>query len=277
MLSPLHRQNRLSQVWRVVYPCGIHFLISQIVANVSLAVILKGMGGTMDDFNSHTIFLTGITALLTMIPCLYFYKKDVRARVMGGLIPKAGGRRLKAGEGLWLLLIGASLATFANMLVAALQNILPVREYQETMNQITSGKSIWMLVFWMGIVAPIAEEMVFRWLIYFRLRDYMRMGMAMAVSGILFGIYHMNLTQAVYASILGMMFAYFLEITGNLWASVLLHIGANCWSVLMPEILLRIPKEAYVPAVLAIEAILFAGLLTGISYFKKHMVNQRTL
>ncbi len=277
MLSPLHRQNRLSQVWRVVYPCGIHFLISQIVANVGLAVILKGMGGTMDDFNSHTIFLTGITALLTMIPCLYFYKKDVRARVMGGLIPKAGGRRLKVGEGLWLLLIGASLATFANMLVAALQNILPVREYQETMNQITSGKSIWMLVFWMGIVAPVAEEMVFRWLIYFRLRDYMRMGMAMAVSGILFGIYHMNLTQAVYASILGMMFAYFLEITGNLWASVLLHIGANCWSVLMPEILLRIPKEAYVPAVLAIEAILFAGLLTGISYFKKHMVNQRTL
>lgn len=277
MLSPLHRQNRLSQVWRVVYPCGIHFLISQIVANVGLAVILKGMGGTMDDFNSHTIFLTGITALLTMMPCLYFYKRDVRARVTGGLIPKAGGRRLKAGEGLWLLLIGASLATFANMLVAALQNILPVREYQETMNQITSGKSIWMLVFWMGIVAPVAEEMVFRWLIYFRLRDYMRMGMAMAVSGILFGIYHMNLTQAVYASILGMMFAYFLEITGNLWASVLLHIGANCWSVLMPEILLRIPKEAYVPAVLAIEAILFAGLLTGISYFKKHMVNQRTL
>ena len=186
-------------------------LISQIVANVGLAVILKGMGGTMDDFNSHTIFLTGITALLTMIPCLYFYKRDVRARVTGGLIPKAGGRRLKAGEGLWLLLIGASLATFANMLVAALQNILPVREYQETMNQITSGKSIWMLVFWMGIVAPVAEEMVFRWLIYFRLRDYMRMGMAMAVSGILFGIYHMNLTQAVYASILGMMFAYFLE------------------------------------------------------------------
>lgn len=277
MLSPLHRQNRLSQVWRVVYPCGIHFLISQIVANVGLAVILKGMGGTMDDFNSHTIFLTGITALLTMIPCLYFYKRDVRARVTGGLIPKAGGRRLKAGEGLWLLLIGASLATFANMLVAALQNILPVREYQENMNQITSGKSIWMLVFWMGIVAPVAEEMVFRWLIYFRLRDYMRMGMAMAVSGILFGIYHMNLTQAVYASILGMMFAYFLEITGNLWASVLLHIGANCWSVLMPEILLRIPKEAYVPAVLAIEAILFVGLLTGISYFKKHMVNQRTL
>lgn len=277
MLSPLHRQNRLSQVWRVVYPCGIHFFISQIIANVGLAVILKGMGGTMDDFNSHTIFLTGITALLTMIPCLYFYKRDVRARVTGGLIPKAGGRRLKAGEGLWLLLIGASLATFANMLVAALQNILPVREYQETMNQITSGKSIWMLVFWMGIVAPVAEEMVFRWLIYFRLRDYMRMGMAMAVSGILFGIYHMNLTQAVYASILGMMFAYFLEITGNLWASVLLHIGANCWSVLMPEIILRIPKEAYVPAVLAIEAILFAGLLTGISYFKKHMVNQRTL
>lgn len=231
----------------------------------------------METFNSHTIFLTGITAVLTMIPCLYFYKRDVRARVTGGLIPTGAGRRLKAGEALWLLLIGAAAATFANMLVAMLQDILPVQEYQEAMNQITGGKSIWMLVFWMGIVAPAAEEMVFRWLIFLRLRDYSRIGIAAAVSGIFFGIYHMNLTQAVYAGILGMMFAYFMEITGNLWTSVLLHIGANCWSVLMPEILLKLPENTYVPAVLAIEAILLFGLITGISYFYKNRVRQRTL
>ena len=84
----------------MVYPCGIHFFISQIVANIGLAIILKKMGGTMETFNSHTIFLTGITAVLTMIPCLYFYKRDVRARVTGGLIPTGAGRRLKAGEAL---------------------------------------------------------------------------------------------------------------------------------------------------------------------------------
>ena len=78
----------------------------------------------------------------------------------------------KRQEGILLLLVGASLATFANMLVALLQNVLNVQEYQENMAQITNGKSLFMLIFWMGVIAPLAEEIVFRWLIYLRLRDY---------------------------------------------------------------------------------------------------------
>ena len=58
----------------------------------------------------------------------------------------------------------------------------------------------------------------------------------MVISGVVFGICHWNLLQAIYASILGILFAYILDMTGNLWSCVLLHIGANTWSLLYPEI-----------------------------------------
>ena len=62
------------------------------------------------------------------------------------------------------------------------------------------------------------------------------MGAAAVISGLIFGIYHGNLVQAVYASLLGIVFAYILDISGCLWSSVLLHMGANIWSLISPDL-----------------------------------------
>ena len=129
----------------------------------------------------------------------------------------------------------------------------------------------------MGIIAPVAEEMVFRWLIYLRLRDHMKMAAAAVISGVFFGIYHMNLVQAVYAGILGIVFAYFLELTGNLWSSVLLHMGANIWSLVMPELLVHIPEESYVMAVLTMEAVLLVVFTVGTRYLKRNAPEKRMI
>ena len=110
--------------------------------------------------------------------------------------------QLKIPEMLLLLGMGAAFSQFANMLVGILQSVLNYQEYQESMDQLMEGKQMWFLILSMGIIAPLAEEIVFRWLIYLRLRDYMRMGAAAVISGLIFGIYHGNLVQAVYASFL---------------------------------------------------------------------------
>mgnify|MGYP000730154661 CR=1 FL=1 len=91
------------------------------------------------------------------------------------------------------------------------------------------------LILSMGIIAPLAEEIVFRWLIYLRLRIYAN-GSSCCNFWLIFGIYHGNLVQAVYASLLGIVFAYILDISGCLWSSVLLHMGANIWSLISPDL-----------------------------------------
>lgn len=226
-----------------------------------------GEGGTEAYYN-NAILLTGLTGLITMIPCLYFYKKDRRARIAGGLVTGQKSDRLNIGECGLILFMGAGFAQFANMFVSMIGSFLNAEEYQETMSQMTDGKSIFFLIVCMGIIAPIAEEIVFRWLIYLRLRDYMRSGAAIVISGLFFGIYHGNLVQGVYASILGFLFAYFLEQTGSLWTSILLHMGANIWSLVLPELATWLLKK-YPAGIILMLILLLAGMCAGISYFRK--------
>lgn len=250
-----------------MYPCGIHFLISQIIGYAGLLLIMK-YGGGMDDYYDHVILFTGITGVITIIPCLWFYTRDRAARKIGGMVTSQRQWKLKISEILLLLGMGAAFSQFANMLIGLLQSLLNYQEYQETMDQMMAGKGMWFLILCMGIIAPVAEEIVFRWLIYLRLRDYLKMGTAVIISGLIFGIYHGNPVQAVYASALGMAFAYFLDISGCLWSSVLLHIGANIWSLISPDLYTWI-MDKYPTAIITLLFVLLTVLLLGSYYFIK--------
>ena len=310
-------------MWRVLYPVGIHFLAAQLVAYAALWIVCGVMGYGTEFFLAQSVLYTGITDLVVIVPCLYFYKKDRFARVQSGMVsvwnPRHGsgasdgkyeqathetakrssagwnGRiggteriggtdrigatertertgfrpgQLTLGSGVLLLVMGAAFSQFTNFLVALLQNYLHYEQYQETMDQITAGKSLLFLIVCMGLLAPIAEEMVFRWLIYLRLRDSFRMGTAMVLSGLIFGIYHGNLVQAFYAGILGMVFAYFLELSGNLLSSILLHIGANVWSLTFSEFAPTL-LEKNPGSILLIYAFFLAALIGGTRYFQR--------
>lgn len=78
-----------------------------------------------------------------------------------------------------------------------------------------------------GIISPLAEEAVFRGLLYNRMKRCFGYKTALVVSSILFGIYHGNIVQAVYGSILGLLIAYFYEQYGSFAAPVLFHGVAN--------------------------------------------------
>lgn len=228
---------------------------------------MKMNGGGSQVYYDNAVLLTGITGILAMLPCLYLYRKDHIARKAGALIPqKTAAGKLTAGEVTLIFVMGAAFSQFANMFVALLQSFIDYQEYQETMDQITGNKSLGFLIICMGVIAPIAEEVVFRWLIYLRLRDYMKMGAAAVISGLIFGIYHGNLVQAVYASILGMVFACFLELTGNLWTSVLLHMGANIWSLVSPYVVQWL-MEKYVLSIFLMVLLFIAVMVLGTGYF----------
>ena len=180
-----------------------------------------------------------------MISALIFYHRDKVRRIAGGLIPVQKKVRLSLPQILLLLLAGAGLAQYRNFLMAMLQSFISSTTYQDSMTRITEGKSLLMMIFWMGIVAPAAEEMIFRWLIYLRLRDWLKMPVAAVISGLIFGIYHGNIVQGIYASILGTAFAYILEMSGNIYSSMLLHMGANIWSLLITEYALDLFSTKY--------------------------------
>lgn len=89
----------------------------------------------------------------------------------------------------------------------------------------TSGsESMWMLLY-AGILGPITEELWFRGVI---LKSAMPYGkrFAIVVSSILFGVFHGNIPQGIFASVIGLVLAYVAVEYSILW-SIALHIFNN--------------------------------------------------
>lgn len=164
------------------------------------------------------------------------------------------------------LVIGAFLGQYGNILVGLFSQYLNPETYQKTQSLISDGKSTWSLILWMGIVAPFAEEIIFRWLVFLRMRDNMRVVTSALLSGLCFGIYHMNLLQGVYATILGTLFALLLEWNGKLFTSVLLHMGANIWSLIVSDVMLYMLDHTGAMSVMVLNVLLVLVGTYGIWY-----------
>ncbi len=267
-MTPLRRQNIFHMVWREIYPVGLHYLISQLLGSAVLLWLMGHSGNARDSYYSCILALTGIAGVLVMPPALHFYRKDRVGRVIGGLT-SIEEQRITIPEMLLLLAAGAGLAQYANVLIAILQNWIQSTTYRDTMSRIISGKSLFMMIFWMGIIAPVAEEMIFRWLVYLRLRDHFSVLASTLISAVFFGIYHGNIPQAIYTFILGVAFAWFLEMGGNKWISVFLHMGANIWILIFGEYAGILVKKNGAGILLMIYGILAVAMIAGYQYFAR--------
>lgn len=212
---------------------GIHLGASFLVGQ-ALVLVLLFMGKGISEVNQYSLAATGVTGLLTIPVSGWLIWRDNRIR---GIFPGDGrGKSLGPGKVIWMLLLGVSLCHLVNMLLAVLQITRFFPGYEELSEQVFANQNFLPMLLWAGIVAPIAEELVFRGLIFDRLRDYVHVGWAIGISAVLFGLYHGNVLQFLYAGILGACFAYCYYRLDSLWAPVLLHIGANCWSVILTQL-----------------------------------------
>ena len=88
----------------------------------------------------------------------------------------------------------------------------------------------------LGILIPVVEELVFRGMMYKRLRYGMPYLPAALYGSIAFGIFHGNLVQMIYAFVLGMLFTYLYEKYGSVKAPILAHVVMNLVSVCATDI-----------------------------------------
>lgn len=106
--------------------------------------------------------------------------------------------------------------------------------YQET-SKLLYEASFEVQLIGYGLIVPIAEELMFRGLIY---RRFMYMGSkrrAMIFSALIFAVYHGNIVQGIYGFIVGCLAVYIYEKYGSIKAPILLHAVMNATSVIATE------------------------------------------
>jgi len=122
--------------------------------------------------------------------------------------------------------------------IAGMLNVIPGVGLENTTIDLIGEQDLTMNIILTGILGPIVEEFMFRKVLIDGIGRYSRK-MAIILSGIMFGLFHMNLYQMFYAAFLGMLLAYIYVRTGKIWITMLLHITINLLQGVVPLVLLQ--------------------------------------
>ena len=267
--------DAIYKTWRMVYPILLHWAILIVVQiGLILAVLMIGEfvnlpdGTSLYDYISNQmVLLTGIADAAAIPVAWLFMRGDQRKRKEAG-----GGKYLlnrnKMGvkEIILIALLSIGIAQVVNFLIA----LIPYEDaiYEETSEEMFYQTGLFLQFAVIGAIGPICEELVFRGLVFRRARDYVGFWPAAIVSGLAFGIYHMNVTQGVFASIMGIVFAMIYEHYGTIWASITAHIANNVMATLMNSVIDKFDlPESYYLIYLIVMAI--AAVVIGIYIFRK--------
>lgn len=118
------------------------------------------------------------------------------------------------------------------------------------------------------VLAPLAEELLFRGLILSRLKKSVSPLLAIFLSAFAFAVFHGNLYQGVYTFVFGLAVGYVVHRFSSLWYGVLMHFALNGMNILvsLPRMLPHIFSErwgtVWMLAVLLFSPVaLFVGIL----------------
>lgn len=141
--------------------------------------------------------------------------------------------RPKGRHILGALLLWAGTYLFAILLSTPLARLFPSSASQmEQMTVWLESQPLWMLVLVVAVAPAICEEMLFRGFLFGTMKEKWKPWIAILVSGILFGVYHMSLVKTVTVSLLGIVFAYVVYVSDSILCSVLMHLCNNGLAVL---------------------------------------------
>ena len=146
---------------------------------------------------------------------------------------------------LLLLLAASPMASWLNVL----SQLFAKNETSGAIYDITQNVPMWLAVLIIGCLPGFVEETIYRGILFsaFRKRSVLT---GVIISGLSFGLMHMNFNQILYAIYLGIVFALLVEATGSLVSTMILHMLFNALNTsylyLLPkvyEVLGRISKE----------------------------------
>lgn len=176
-----------------------------------LIYMLLGYKDITNFINTYCMYISLIFYLIIII---YLYKKNYKKE-----------HPLSKKKYIPLISLGISLAIFLNMIIFIL---IPPQPIEITISPL-------LLLISSGIIGPIYEEILFRYLLYNRLKQKYSSKFSIIITTIIFSIIHINPINIIYALILGLIINISYEKNKNILSPILIHISANSIVLLLNE------------------------------------------
>lgn len=240
-------QGYLQRLWGLIYPWLVYEGISILAALIYMTFYIMTNPGliTQNDYDSYLrtlndavqkdyLVIAFVTCLLT-IPLMFLFMHLDRKKEQRLCMSFECWTKVRPYAFVLAFFCGASVSVVFNHLLiySGLYDLLS--SGFEPVADLLYGGSFLMELLTVGVLTPLVEELIFRGLIFRRLRWYLDAKWAAVLSAVIFAVFHGNLLQGIYAFAIGLLMAFAYERFHQLLAPVTIHVGANLISVLLSE------------------------------------------
>ncbi|MBO4837751.1 MAG: CPBP family intramembrane metalloprotease [Lachnospiraceae bacterium] len=248
------RQERLEipflqRVWGLVYPWLVYEGVSVLVTfafafyKTMTDPSFVATAGSVTDHSlrlseevyAYYLPLSVVICLITIPLLLLFISLDRKREQREEFTEELWERPAPWGFALCFF-CGVSACVVLNhvLMYSGLYSLLQ-EQYDDTAQILFQGNLILEIIS-VGILTPVTEELIFRGLVYRRLRWSADALPAILFSSFVFAVFHGNLLQGIYSFVIGVLLAFVYERTHSLLAPVFVHVGANLVSVVLTEV-----------------------------------------
>lgn len=216
--------NLANRIWEIAYPVLMYY------AAISIGTFVAQMifGATTESY-----MFCKIIGSLVAIPVVYAdYKRDLVMTGQFGLKKGIDAQLVK--QVVAIIGITICLSVSLNNIISMSPLVAMSQEYQNASDAFY-GSNIGLEILGSALITPFLEELLHRGVVYERLRRQMSMWQAVIISALIFAVLHFNIVQFIYAFLMGVVFALFVEKTGRLFPVVIAHAVANGIAVIRTE------------------------------------------
>lgn len=208
-----------------VMPVIIHFAAVSLLT-IACEALFPGMeAGTR---------LTGVTVLAAVLCLPLFaamYDSDLkRGRFPAGECMETGELRRRIPALILSFAVGAACSAAAGIIM---RGAGLYRVFSNDTQEMLLGSPLLLQLFGIGLAVPVCEELLYRGLVYGRVRSMIPRRWAILLCCLLFAAGHGNVIQAIYAFPMALILTVLYERNRSLAVPVLFHIGANMLTVVM--------------------------------------------
>lgn len=182
-------------------------------------------------FQRYYVQIFAVTALCTIPLTAFLFRRD-RKRERELALPQ--NRMAPVWKYVWILILGIVVCIGVSCLSVMTDLAFTSKGYQET-SEVLYSAGFFVQIVCLGIISPISEELMFRGVLFKRIRERCSFMQSALGASVLFAVIHGNMVQILYAFGLGMLLAYVYEKYGSFKAPVFLHIAANITSLICTE------------------------------------------
>lgn len=251
----------VAMIYLIIVSAIFMFVIAPLITQTSynendFMVLLMNI-----DFN--TILMIAFSVTCIVIFGIWYYKS-----CGGNFLPNIK-RTFHPLQFLGIVFLIPGTQFFSSIIIGIVSSIFPswLEAYEKLLESAGMGDEISIIMMIYSVcLAPIGEELIFRGVTMRIARRSFPFWAANLIQAVLFGIFHMNMIQGIYAAVLGLFLGYVCEKGGSIYLAIVFHFLFNLWGTTSAEWLTV--EDPMLISLIVIGGTII-GLVAGILFFRR--------